>query len=89
MTHEENKLKTVGTKYVKNTEIYGDAVRETSTSGIESSSWNGDYSAFPGTYSLFFFRGALVIIIIIQEHLHFLVMVVIAVRMWDSVQAWC
>ena len=36
---------------------YGDAVLETSTSGVNSTSWNGDYSDFPNTSSPFFIRG--------------------------------
>ena len=36
---------------------YGDAVLETSTSGVNSTSWNGDYSYFPYTTSPFFLRG--------------------------------
>ncbi|MFR8104684.1 MAG: hypothetical protein ACLU8F_06410, partial [Clostridia bacterium] len=43
--------------YEVNTKIYGDAVRETSTAGIGSSSWYGDYSDFPGYGTPFFVRG--------------------------------
>ena len=43
--------------YEVNTKIYGDAVRETSTAGIGSSSWYGDYSSFPSYGSSFFSRG--------------------------------
>ena len=43
--------------YELNDYIFGDAVRETSTSGTETSSWNSDYSYFPGLYSPFFYRG--------------------------------
>ena len=43
--------------YLKNTQIYGDAVRETSTAGVGQTSWYNDYSYFPGLYSPFFLRG--------------------------------
>ena len=43
--------------YEVNTKIYGDAVRETSTAGIGSSSWYGDYSHFPSYGIPFFSRG--------------------------------
>ena len=43
--------------YSKNTEIYGDAVRETSTKGDGFTSWNGDSSYFPGFSSPLFVRG--------------------------------
>lgn len=43
--------------YAVNTLIYGDSVRETSTAGVGSTSWYGDYSNFPGYYYPFFFRG--------------------------------
>ena len=43
--------------YLKNTQIYGDAVRETSTAGVGQTSWYNDYSCFPGLYSPFFARG--------------------------------
>ena len=33
--------------YDLNTKIFGDAIRETSTSGTGTTSWNGDYSCFP------------------------------------------
>ena len=36
---------------------YGDAILETSTSGANSTSWNGDYSDFPTTSGPFFRRG--------------------------------
>ena len=35
---------------------FGDAVLETSTTGSESTSWNGDYSSFPYTYRPFLLR---------------------------------
>ena len=50
--------------YAGNTKIYGDAVRETSSSiagtsntGWNTSSWNSDYSCFTGYTSPFFARG--------------------------------
>ena len=39
--------------YAKNTKIYGDAIRETSTAGIGTSSWQDDYSYFAGLHSPF------------------------------------
>ncbi len=36
---------------------YGDAILETSTSGANSTSWNGDYSGFPVASYPFFVRG--------------------------------
>ena len=36
---------------------FGDAVLETSTTGSESTSWNGDCSNFPNTSNPFFVRG--------------------------------
>ena len=43
--------------YVKNTKIYGDGIRETSTAGTGTTSWYSDYSYFAGLYSPFFKRG--------------------------------
>ena len=43
--------------YTKNTKIYGDAIRETSTSGTGTSSWREDYSIFTGLYFPFVMRG--------------------------------
>ena len=43
--------------YEVNTKIYGDAVRETSTAGIGSSSWYGDCAYFPSYGNPFFRRG--------------------------------
>ena len=43
--------------YVKNTKIYGDGIRETSTAGTGKSSWYSDYSLFAGLYNPFFVRG--------------------------------
>ena len=43
--------------YVKNTKIYGDGIRETSTAGNGKSSWYSDYSYFACLAYPFFFRG--------------------------------
>ena len=43
--------------YVKNTKIYGDGIRETSTAGTGKSSWYSDYSYFAGLDNPFFKRG--------------------------------
>ena len=43
--------------YKNNGNMYGDAIGETSTSGTGSSSWNGDYSIFPGVDFPFTARG--------------------------------
>ena len=43
--------------YVKNTKIYGDGIRETSTAGTGTTSWYSDYSYFAGLYNPFFIRG--------------------------------
>ena len=43
--------------YAANTKIYGDAIRETSTAGLDSTSWYSDYSHFVGASTPFFLRG--------------------------------
>ena len=43
--------------YVKNTKIYGDGIRETSTAGTGTTSWYSDYSYFAGLDHPFFIRG--------------------------------
>ena len=43
--------------YAVNTKIFGDAIRETSTSGVGSSSWNNDNSYFPSIHGSFSERG--------------------------------
>ena len=43
--------------YAKNTQIYGDGIRETSTAGTGKTSWNTDYSYFPAVYNPFSGRG--------------------------------
>ena len=55
---EENLNKASNANYPLNKYIFGDAVRETSTSGTGTSSWNSDYSYFPGLGSPFFVRGS-------------------------------
>ena len=44
--------------YAKNTKIYGDGIRETSTAGTENTSWYTDYSCFPAVSNPFSLRGA-------------------------------
>ena len=43
--------------YIANTKIYGDAIRETSTTGLGQTSWYSDYSYFVGADYPFFKRG--------------------------------
>ena len=43
--------------YKLNDKIYGDGIRETSTSGVGTTSWNGEYSTFPGGTLAFLARG--------------------------------
>ena len=43
--------------YIANTKIYGDAIRETSTTGLGQTSWYSDYSYFVGAVNPFFVRG--------------------------------
>jgi len=45
------------TNYGLNTKIYGDAIRETSTAGLGSTSWYADYSSFTGLSNPFSIRG--------------------------------
>lgn len=52
-----DKASTANYNYGVNAKIYGDAVRETSTAGVGSTSWYGDYSYFPGYNGPFFERG--------------------------------
>ena len=46
-----------GANYIKNTKIYGDGIRETSTEGIGNTSWYGAYSYYAGLYEPLFIRG--------------------------------
>ena len=43
--------------YAKNTKIYGDGIRETSTAGTGKTSWYTDYSYFPAVSFPFSIRG--------------------------------
>ena len=52
-----NKNAASDANYGVNTKIFGDAIRETSTSGTGTNSWNGDNSYFPGLSSPFTNRG--------------------------------
>ena len=54
---DENLNAASNANYPLNTKIFGDAIRETSTSGTGSNSWNNDYSYFPGLNFPFFARG--------------------------------
>ncbi len=53
----ENINKASIANYRKNTKIYGDAIRETSTTGTGMEAWNNDFSIFVGLFSPFTFRG--------------------------------
>ena len=55
--NEENLNAASNANYAKNTKIYGDAIRETSTAGTGTSSWQDDYSYFAGLYFPFVRRG--------------------------------
>jgi len=58
ITDNETNLNTASAaNYLKNTSIYGDAVRETSTAGTGNTSWHIDSSYFLGLNSPFFVRG--------------------------------
>ena len=58
ITNNDTNLNTASANnYKKNTLIYGDGIRETSTAGTGSSSWYGDYSYYPGLYNPFSVRG--------------------------------
>ena len=54
---EENLNAASNANYKKNTKIYGDAIRETSTTGIGTSSWQQDYSRYVGLHHPFIIRG--------------------------------
>ena len=43
--------------YLKNTQIYGDAVREISSNGIGTTSWEGSYSVYTGLFGTCMYRG--------------------------------
>ena len=58
ITNNETNLNTASTNnYKKNTLIYGDGIRETSTVGTGNSSWYGDYSYYSGLNNPFSLRG--------------------------------
>ena len=58
ITNNDTNLNTASANnYKKNTLIYGDGIRETSTAGTGSTSWYGDYSYYPGLNSPFSIRG--------------------------------
>ena len=52
-----NKDTASAANYAKNTQIYGDGIRETSTAGTGKTSWYTDYSYFPAVYTPFSIRG--------------------------------
>ena len=54
---EENLNAASNANYAKNTKIYGDAIRETSTAGTGNTSWQNDYSFFFCLYGPFVGRG--------------------------------
>ena len=43
--------------YIKNTQIYGDAIREISTQGTGMTSWEVDYSVDTGLFGILMYRG--------------------------------
>ncbi|MFR8145156.1 MAG: hypothetical protein ACLU84_08820, partial [Clostridia bacterium] len=58
ITNNDTNLNTASVNnYKKNTLIYGDGIRETSTAGTGSSSWYDDDSHYPGLYYPFSLRG--------------------------------
>ena len=54
---EENLNAASNANYAKNTKIYGDAIRETSTKGLENSSWQNNNSSFVALYGPVMIRG--------------------------------
>ena len=58
ITNNDTNLNTASANnYKKNTLIYGDGIRETSTTGTGSSLWYDDYSYYPGLHYPFSIRG--------------------------------
>ena len=53
----ENSTKASSANYKKNSKIYGDAIRETSMTGIGTTSWKSDYSNFSKLNDPFLLRG--------------------------------
>ena len=49
---------TSAANYAKNTQIYGDGIRETSTAGTRNVSWFTNYSYYPAVNALFINRGS-------------------------------
>ncbi len=56
-SNETNLNAASNANYPLNTKIFGDAIRETSTGGTGTTSWNSGYSYFPGLYIPFSYRG--------------------------------
>lgn len=54
---EENIITVSELNYVKNTKIYGDAIRETSIAGTDRNSWKGEDSSFAALKRPFIIRG--------------------------------
>jgi hypothetical protein len=57
--YDDGTIDNQATNYTTAKAIYGDGVYETSTAGINSASWHGDYSQFPYSGYPFFERGGL------------------------------
>ena len=55
--NSDNLNKAIVANYAKNTKIYGDGIRKTSTAGIGQTSWYSDFSYFGGLYRPFIERG--------------------------------
>ena len=55
--NSDNLNKAIVANYAKNTKIYGDGIRETSTAGTGKTSWHTDYYYFPAVNSPFSKRG--------------------------------
>ena len=55
--NNDSNIPTASSANYLNTHIYGDAIRETSTSGTASTSWNGNVSCFPALGYPFIVRG--------------------------------
>ena len=53
---EENVNLSSDANYIKNTKIYGDAIREISMAGTGSTSWENGYSLYNGLYACFMLR---------------------------------
>ena len=53
----DNANDAMNNNYEKNTKIYGDAIRETSTNGFENYSWYSEESKYPNSIAPFIRRG--------------------------------